>query len=84
MTSCSQKIQKPCFGAIFTIAGPFLKKEIFPKNLRFVTQNCIRSPNTNEKNMSIPRKVTNGWISGQGWGSKKEKKDAEKCTKDSA
>ena len=31
--------------------------------------------------MSIPRKVTGGWISGHGWGSKKEKKDAEQCSK---
>ena len=27
-----------------------------------------------EKNMSIPRKITDGWSSGHGWGSKKEKK----------
>ena len=31
--------------------------------------------------MSIPRKVTDGWISGHGRGSKKEKKDAEQCSK---
>ena len=36
------------------------------------------------KNMSIPTKVTDGWISSHRWESKKEKNDAEQCTKDSA
>ena len=88
MTSCSQKFQKPCFGAIFTIAGRFLKKEIFPKNLGFVTQNCIRSRNTMA---SFRKKYVN---SEKSYGrmdfrplvgvQKRKKKDAEQCTKDSA
>ena len=41
MTSFSQKVQKPCFGAILTIAGRFFQKEIFSKNLGFVTQNKV-------------------------------------------
>ena len=64
--------KKPCFGSIFTIAGRFFQKEIFPKNLGFVTQNCIRSRNTMAR---FRKKICHGW------GSKKKKKDAEQCSK---
>ena len=43
-------------------------------------QNRIRSLipwQVSEKNMPVPRKVMDGWISSHEWESKKEKKDAE-------
>ena len=82
-----KKSKKPCFGAIFTTAGRLCPKKNFPKNLAFVMQNRIRSLipwQVTEKNIPIPRKVMNGCISSHEWGSKKEKKDAEQCPKDSA
>ena len=78
--------KKPCFGAIFIIAGRLCPKEIFPKNLGFVMQNRIRSLipwQVSEKNMPILKKVMDGWISSYEWGFKREKKDAEQCAKDS-
>ena len=79
--------KKPCFGSIFTIAGRFFQKEIFPKNLGFVTQNCIRSRNTMA---SFRKKYVNSEKSYGRMdfqppvGVQKIKNGTEQCTKDSA
>ena len=80
--------KKLCFGAIFTIAGRFFQEETFPKDLGFVTQNCIKSRNTmatfRKKICQFREKLRVDGFLATGGGPKKKKKTLSSVVKDSA